>query len=89
VVATFLNELSEVGGRVAWGTVGLNGWAWRTRPSSMLCGDRCGLTRAPSESVPANGPALVAAARRLDRGWATVWAAHARHGYSGGAEGLR
>ncbi|MXY54095.1 MAG: hypothetical protein F4Y86_16430 [Gammaproteobacteria bacterium] len=51
--------------------------------------DSLGVHRAPSRIVPADHDALKKAARELDRGMGTVWAADARSGLHGGAEGLR
>jgi hypothetical protein len=47
--------------------------------------DAAGVRRAPSAIVPADGAALRAAARRLDRGSGTAWAGDAREGLNGGA----
>jgi hypothetical protein len=88
-VATFLNELSEVGGRRCLAYRRPEWVALEDKTVVDALWDRCRVARASSEIVPADGAALVAAARRLDRGCGTVWAADARHGYSGGAEGLR
>lgn len=51
--------------------------------------DALGVPRAPSRIVVAEHGALKKAARELDRGMGTVWAADARAGLHGGAEGLR
>ena len=51
--------------------------------------DAVGATRAPSRIVPAEYEALRTAARALDRGLGTVWAADARDGTHGGGLGLR
>ena len=51
--------------------------------------DAVGVERAPSQVVPAEYEALRTAARALDRGLGTVWAADARDGTHGGGLGLR
>ena len=51
--------------------------------------DSLGVRRAPSRIVAAERGALGKAAAELDRGMGTVWAADARSGLNGGAEGLR
>lgn len=51
--------------------------------------DHLGVCRAPSRIVAVEHSALKEAARKLDRGMGTVWAADARSGLHGGAEGLR
>ena len=51
--------------------------------------DAVGVRRAPSRIVAADHQALSSAARALDRGLGTVWAADARGGIHGGGLGLR
>ena len=51
--------------------------------------DAVGVRRAPSRIVAADHDALKSAARALDRGFGTVWAADARDGTHGGGLGLR
>ena len=51
--------------------------------------DAVGVQRAPSRVVPTDYSALRVAARILDRGSGTVWAADARDGLNGGGLGLR
>ncbi|MEE8314891.1 MAG: hypothetical protein V3R91_11290 [Myxococcota bacterium] len=51
--------------------------------------DRLAVPRAPSRIVPAKEWELCEAARELDQGNGTVWAADAREGWHGGSEGLR
>jgi hypothetical protein len=51
--------------------------------------DRLGVARAPSRIVPAKERELRDAAKALDRGVGTVWAADTREGWHGGSEGLR
>lgn len=51
--------------------------------------DAVGVRRAPSRIVAADHQALSSAARALDRGLGTVWAADARDGIHGGGLGLR
>ena len=89
VVATFLNELPAVAGRPC---LGYRRPEWVALEDKVLADrlwDRAGVARAPAVVVPADRAALVVAAATLDRGLGTVWAADAREGYHGGAEGLR
>ena len=51
--------------------------------------DAIGVRRAPSRIVAADYSALKSAAKELDRGLGTVWAADAREGTHGGGMGLR
>lgn len=51
--------------------------------------DRLEVPRAPSRIVPAEERKLRDAAKAMDRGVGTVWAADAREGWHGGSEGLR
>ena len=51
--------------------------------------DAAGVDRAPSRIVPADYGAIATAAKALDRGLGTVWAADARDGTHGGGLGLR
>jgi hypothetical protein len=51
--------------------------------------DRLGVPRAPSRIVAANERELCDAAKALDQGVGTVWAADTREGWHGGSEGLR
>ncbi len=51
--------------------------------------DAVGVRRAPSRIVAADYEALRSAAKELDRGLGTVWAADAREGTHGGGMGLR
>ena len=51
--------------------------------------DAVGVHRAPSRVVAADHNALKSAAKELDRGLGTVWAADAREGTHGGGMGLR
>ena len=51
--------------------------------------DAIGVRRAPSRIVAADHDALRSAAKELDRGLGTVWAADARDGTHGGGMGLR
>ena len=51
--------------------------------------DAVGVRRAPSRIVAADYDALTSAAKQLDRGLGTVWAADAREGTHGGGMGLR
>ena len=89
VVATFLNELPAVAGRPCLGHRRPEWLALEDKVVADGLWDRAGVERAPSVVVPAEEAALVGAAATLDQGLGTVWAADARDGYHGGAEGLR
>lgn len=89
VVATFLNELPEVAGRPCLAFRRPEWVALEDKVTVDALWDRAGVARAPSEVVPVERRALTQAARRLDEGMGTVWAADARDGYHGGGEGLR
>jgi hypothetical protein len=76
---------------------GRRAYGWR-RPAWLALEDKVvidevwdasGVSRAPSEIVPAEGEALAAAARRLDRGGGVAMAGDAAEGFNGGAEYFR
>src|SRR6266508_2778494 len=54
-----------------------------------IAGRRVYARRPPSEVVPATGEAMLAAARRMDRGLGTVWSGDTREGVNGGAVYVR
>jgi hypothetical protein len=89
VVATFLNELPEIAGRPCLAFRRPEWVALEDKVVVDALWDRADVARAPSVVVPVERAALVGAARELDRGSGTVWAADARDGYHGGGEGLR
>jgi hypothetical protein len=89
VVATFLNELPEIAGRPCLAYRRPEWVALEDKVTVDALWDRAGVVRAPSLVVPVERAALVEAARQLDAGSGTVWAADAREGYHGGGEGLR
>jgi hypothetical protein len=89
VVATFLNELPAVAGRPCLGYRRPEWVALEDKVIADRLWDRAAVARAPTAVVPAERAALVAAAATLDQGLGTVWAADAREGYHGGAQGLR
>jgi hypothetical protein len=71
------------------------GWrrpAWARAEDKVWVGEvwrRAGIEHAAAAVVPATPEAVVDAARRLDTGTGTVWAADARDGLHAGAEGTR
>lgn len=89
VLGTFLNELAEVAGRPCLAHRRREWVALEDKIVADQLWDRAVVERAPSAVVSADRESLVRAARRLDRGLGTVWAADARDGYHGGGEGLR
>jgi hypothetical protein len=89
VLSPMFNELPEIAGRRVYGP---RRPEWRRLEDKVVVDalwDDLGLTRAPSEVVPAEAAALRAAAGRLDRGAGTAWAGDARQGFNGGAFCLR
>src|SRR6266496_110502 len=66
--------------------------SWRRLEDKTLIDelwDAHGIRRPPSEVVPATGEAMLAAARRMDRGLGTVWSGDTREGVNGGAVYVR
>jgi hypothetical protein len=89
VLSPMFNELPEIAGRRVYGP---RRPEWRRLEDKVVIDalwDDLGVTRAPSEVVPAEAAALRAAAGRLDRGAGTAWAGDARQGFNGGAFCLR
>jgi hypothetical protein len=89
VLSPMFNELAEIAGRRVYGP---RRPEWRRLEDKVVIDalwDDLGVTRAPSEVVPAEAEALAAAAGRLDRGAGTAWAGDARQGFHGGAFCLR
>ena len=88
----FANPLAEpldVAGRMAYAA---RPPAWAALEDKVRIDafwDSAGVARAPSRIVAADYDALMGAARELDRGLGTVWAADARDGVHGGGLGLR
>lgn len=89
VVGSFLNEASELCGRpfLAWRRPGWLALEDKLRADDLW--DQAEVPRVPSAVVPLEPHALAEAARRLDRGAGTVWAADASQGWHGGAELVR
>lgn len=90
VLATPFTDTPDLAGRPVYGR----------RPSDWVMAledkvvvdeiwDAAGVTREPSEVVPAKPEPMREASRRVDRGDGTVWAGDAREGFNGGAEYLR
>jgi hypothetical protein len=89
VLSPMFNELAEIAGRRVYGPRRAE---WRRLEDKVVVDalwDDLGVTRAPSEVVPAEAAALRAAAGRIDRGAGTAWAGDARQGFNGGAFCLR
>jgi hypothetical protein len=89
VVRSLFSDDRAVAGRQAWGG---RPAAWRAiedKTTIDALWDALGVPRAPSTVVPADPGALLAAHAALDAGDGTVWAADNRHGWHGGATGVR
>ncbi|MFO0609291.1 MAG: hypothetical protein U0324_39365 [Polyangiales bacterium] len=89
VVGTLFSSGRPVADRPVWGA---RPAAWQRLEDKTVVDalwDEAGVDRAPSAVVPATHDALAAAAEALDRGGGTVWAADNKHGFHGGAKGLR
>ena len=83
------NELRTIAGRRVYAP---RRPSWRRLEDKTVIDelwDANGVRRPPSAVVPATGEALLAAARRLDRGRGTVWAGDSREGPNGGAVYIR
>src|SRR4051812_28266062 len=86
VLGSFLNELPSVAGRPALAHRRPEWVALEDKVLADALWDRAGVSRAPSEVVPATREALAAAAARLDEGAGTVWVGDAQEGFHGGGE---
>jgi hypothetical protein len=83
------NELRTIAGRRVYAP---RRPSWRRLEDKTLIDqlwDAHGIRRPPSLVVPADGDALRAAARRMDRGLGTVWSGDTREGLNGGAVYIR
>ncbi|HZD38344.1 MAG TPA: hypothetical protein VE664_06865 [Actinomycetes bacterium] len=83
------NELRTIAGRRVYAP---RRPSWRRLEDKTLIDqlwDAHGIRRPPSRVVPADGEALRAAARRMDRGLGTVWSGDTREGVNGGAVHIR
>src|SRR6266536_3558928 len=83
------NELRSMAGRRVYAP---RRPSWRRLEDKTLIDelwDAHGIRRPPSEVVPATGEAMLAAARRMDRGLGTVWSGDTREGVNGGAVYVR
>src|SRR6266498_1384076 len=83
------NELRSIAGRRVYAP---RRPSWRRLEDKTLIDelwDAHGIRRPPSEVVPATGEAMLAAARRMDRGLGTVWSGDTREGVNGGAVYVR
>jgi hypothetical protein len=83
------NELRTIAGRRVYAP---RRPSWRRLEDKTLIDqlwDAHGIRRPPSLVVPADGEALRAAARRMDRGLGTVWSGDTREGVNGGAVYVR
>lgn len=87
VVGSFLNEAAELDGRPFLAHRRHEWVALEDKTVVDALCDRAGVERLPSVVVPL--AAAAAAAESLDRGTGTVWAADARDGFHGGAQGTR
>jgi hypothetical protein len=89
VLASWLDEDTEIAGRPAWGARPHSWVALEDKTTVDHLWDEAGVRRAPSAVVAARPTDLIAAARTLDRGAGTVWVGDNREGWHGGAEYLR
>jgi hypothetical protein len=85
VVGSFLNEASHLDGRPLLSYRRAEWVALEDKVVADGLWDRAGVGRQPSLVVAKSG--APAAAAEIDRGHGTVWAADARDGYHGGAQG--
>ena len=89
ICSVMLQEVATVAGRRKYAPREPAWTAFEDKIAIDAFWDAIGVRRAPSRIVAAEPQALAAAASDLDRGLGTVWAADAREGVHGGAEGLR
>jgi hypothetical protein len=83
--AIVLGDVPEVAGRPRYGGREIRWAALEDKVRIDAFWDAAAVRRAPSRIVAAEGSALRAAGRELDRGHGTVWAGDARDGIHGGA----
>lgn len=89
VLSPPVNELPTIAGRRVYAP---RRPAWRLLEDKTVIDqlwDAHGIRRPPALVVPAGGPELRAAARRMDRGAGTVWAGDTFEGINGGAVYVR
>ncbi len=89
VIGSFLNESPDLLGRAFLAHRRPEWVAYEDKTRADELWDAAAVARAPSAVVPLEQRALERAARALDGGSGTVWAADASAGWTGGAEGLR
>ncbi len=89
VLAPFLPSSETVAGRPLYGAREPEWQALEDKVAIEPVWDAAGVRRAPSEIVPIDRAALLAAHDRLDQGHGTAWVGDNRDGWHGGAEMLR
>jgi hypothetical protein len=85
VIGAVFSDGRPVAGRPFWGARPPEWQALEDKVVVDRLWDQVGVPRAPSEIVPVDLDALIAAWRRLDRGAGAVWAGDATRGFHGGA----
>lgn len=85
----FLDGVERIAGRRRWAARPPRFAALEDKSRIDSFWDACGVSRAPSVTMPAQGALLRAAARRVDRGAGTVWSGDARDGANGGGVYVR
>lgn len=89
VLGTPFTRSTSVAGRPV---IGRRPDAWEALEDKVVCDeiwDAAGVEREPMEIVASSLEKPRSVAKRVDRGYGTVWAGDAREGYNGGAEYVR
>lgn len=89
VVGTFLHEQPSVAGRKSLAYRKPEWLALDDKTVIDSIWDKIGVKREPSEVVPIDKEAVLAAMRRLDKGDGVVWSSDSTEGINGGATGVR
>lgn len=89
VVGTFLNEQPSIAGRQSLAYRKPEWLALDDKTTIDAVWDKIGVKREPSEVVPVEKAAVLAAMRRIDQGDGVVWGSDSKEGINGGATGVR
>jgi hypothetical protein len=89
VVGGFLHEQPSVAGRKSLAYRKPEWLALDDKTVIDSVWDKIGVKREPSEVVPVDREAVLAAMRRLDKGDGVVWGSDSKEGINGGATGVR